>query len=145
MPISTLEPTSSQRRLRTLSAIAAILAILQVVVAITMMATHNGTVTVVHEGLGYLYAAAAVVTVVPAVVWGRLSHSTGLIGHAAGMAVVGVVQLLLGLTYAPASGAKWLIYVHMALGLLIMLGAIVLYVRSGKRSVIVTDVDATDR
>ena len=110
MPISTLEPTSSQRRLRTFSAIAAILAILQVVVAITMMATHNGTVTVVHEGLGYLYAAAAVVTVVPAVVWGRLSHSTGLIGHAAGMAVVGVVQLLLG--HADISTTQ--IYTHVA-------------------------------
>ena len=142
MPITTLEPTSSQRRLRIFAAIAALLSIAQVVVAVTMIVTNNSAVVLVHEGLGYLYAVAAVVTVFPAWVWGRLSHDTGLIGHAAGMAVLGVAQLLLGLFYQAAPG---LIYVHMGLGLAIVLGSAALYVRANKKQIIVTEADAPGR
>nr|NLI49446.1 hypothetical protein [Propionibacterium sp.] len=141
MPITTLEETTSQKRLRIFAAIAAAIATLQTVVAITMIALHGEFLVRLHEGLGYLYVAAAVVTVVPAVVWGRLSHKPGLIGHAAGLAVAGVVQLLLGLFQAGGV----LGYVHMALGLLIMVGAIALYVLAKKRPIIVTNLDGTPR
>jgi len=147
VPITTLQPTTSHKRLRLFAAIAAVLAILQTVVAVTMMATDNETVVMLHEGVGFLYAAAAVVTAVPAVIWGRLSHNTGLIGHAVGMAVAGVVQLLLGLLFAPEEGQPNgpMIYVHMVLGLLILVGSIALYVLSKKQPIIVTNVDGTPR
>ena len=141
VPITTLEETTSQKRLRMFAAVAAVIAILQTVVAITMMALHGEFLVRLHEGLGYLYAAAAVITVFPAVVWGRLSRKTALIGHAAGLAVAGVVQLLLGLFQTGGV----LVYVHMVLGLLIMVGAVALYVLAKKRPIIVTNVDGTPR
>lgn len=141
VPITTLEETTSQKRLRMFAAIAAVIAILQTVVAITMMALHGEFLVRLHEGLGYLYAAAAVITVFPAVVWGRLSRKTALIGHAAGLAVAGVGQLLLGLFQTGGV----LVYVHMVLGLLIMVGAVALYVLAKKRPIIVTNVDGTPR
>ncbi len=141
VPITTLEETTSQKRLRMFAAVAAVIAILQTVVAITMMALHGEFLVRLHEGLGYLYAAAAVITVFPAVVWGRLSRKTALIGHAAGLAVAGVGQLLLGLFQTGGV----LVYVHMVLGLLIMVGAVALYVLAKKRPIIVTNVDGTPR
>lgn len=147
MPITTLEETTSQKRLKVFAAIAAAISVLQLIVAVLMLTTHNKTLVYAHEGLGYLYAAAAVVTVFPAMVWGRLSHKPGLIGHAAGLAVAGVVQLLLGLFFAPADGAPLgaVMYVHMVLGVLIMLGAIALFLIARKRPIIVTGVDGTPR
>lgn len=147
MPITTLEETTSQKRLRVFAAIAAVIATLQTVVAVTMMAVDNEVLVRAHEGLGCLYLAAAVVTVFPAVVWGRLSHKPGLIGHAAGMAVAGAVQLLLGLLFAPAEGQPTspLIYVHMVLGLAIMVGAIALYLVANRKPIIVTNLDGTPR
>ncbi len=147
MPITTLEETSSQKRLRVFSAIAAVIATLQTVVAVTMMALDNEILVRAHEGLGFLYVAAAAVTVFPAVVWGRLSHKPGLVGHAGGLAVAGVVQLLLGLLFAPREGESLgaLMYVHMALGLLIMVGAIALYLIAKKKPIIVTNLDGTPR
>jgi hypothetical protein len=147
VPITTLEPTTSHKRLRVFAAITAILAILQTVVAVTMMGVDSEVVVMIHEGLGFLFAASAIATAVPAFVWGRLSHNTGLIGHAAGIAVAGVVQLLLGIVGAPEDGAPMgpMIYVHMALGLLILVGSVALYVLAKKQPIIVTNVDGTPR
>lgn len=143
VPITTLAPTSSHRQFRLFAAISAVLAVLQTVVAVTMLATDNEILVRAHEGLGFLYAAAAVVTFFPALVWGRLSKSMGLVGHAGGMAVLAVVQLLLGLLFSPEEGQPLgpLMYVHMGLGLAILLGAAFLYAAAAKKPIIVTAVD----
>ena len=147
MPITTLQPTTSHKRLRVFAAISAILAALQTVVAVTMMGLDQEVVVMIHEGLGFLFAASAVATAFPAFVWGRLSHNTGLIGHAVGIAVAGVVQLLLGIVFAPEEGQPNgpMIYVHMVLGLLILVGSVALYVLANKKPIIVTNVDGTPR
>lgn len=147
MPITTLEEATSQKRLRVFALVAAVVATLQTLVAVTMMALRNDVLVYLHEGLGYLYVAAAVVTVFPAVVWGRLGRKPGLIGHAGGLAAAGVIQLLLGLLFAPREGQSMgaLMYVHMALGLLIMIGAIALYVIAKKKPIVVTNLDGTPR
>lgn len=75
MPITTLEEATSQKRLRVFALVAAVVATLQTLVAVTMMALRNDVLVYLHEGLGYLYVAAAVVTVFPAVVWGGSAAS----------------------------------------------------------------------
>jgi len=147
VPITTLEPTTSHKRLRMFAAITAVIAVLQTIVAVIMIAVDNEMLVYAHEGLGYLFAAAAIATAVPAVMWGRLSRSSGLIGHAVGLAVAGVVQLLLGLFFAPEDGAPLgaMMYVHMVLGLLILGGAVFLYVIARRQPIIVTNVDGTPR
>lgn len=149
MPITTLEPTSSAKRLKTFSGIAAILAILQTVVAVTMIVGKVEALEHVHSLVGLLYLVAAVATVFPAVVWGRLSHNTGLMAHAIGMAAIAAIQLVLG--YVSAEQAEQLHaigvigYIHMALGLAILIGAIALYLLASRKTIIVTNVDGTPR
>jgi len=147
VPITTLQPTTAQSRLKTFAAIAAVLAILQALLAVTILTTHNETLSHLHEGFGFLYAAAAVLCCFPAKVWGDLSRNKGLQFHAYGMAALGVIQVVLGLVGAPEEGQPMgpLIYLHMALGIAILLGAVALYVVAARKPIIVTNVDGTPR
>ena len=147
MPITTLQPTTSQSRLKTFAAIAAALAVLQALLAITILTTHNEVLSRVHEGFGFLYAAAAVLCCFPAKVWGDLSRNKGLQFHAYGMAALGVIQVVLGMVGAPEDGQPFgvAIYLHMVLGVAILLGAVALYLVAARKPIIVTNVDGSPR
>lgn len=144
MPITTLESTTAAKRLRLMAGIAAILAVLQTVLAVTLIITDNEVVARIHEGFGFLYMGAAIITVFPAWVWGTMSKNNGLIGHATGMAVAAIVQVILGLAAEPTKIAAFM-FIHMGLGLVILLGAVGLYVMSSKKPIIVTNVDGSRR
>lgn len=133
--MTTLPPTTSQSRLKMFAAIAAVLAVLQLLTAITMLSMRNGTLFRIHEGVGFLYALAAILTCFPAKVWGDLSHNKGLPMHAYGMAAAGIVQVLLGLFADHIPGAT---AIHMILGVLIAAGAVALSLLAAKKPIIVT-------
>lgn len=130
----------AHRRLRLYAAIAAVLAILQPVLAIVILTLHSELVSRVHEGLGFLYVVAAALASFPAKIWGDQSHNKELFPHAAGMAVLGVVQVVLGITGAPEDDQPMgpAIYAHMALGVAILVGAVALYLIARRMPYIVT-------
>lgn len=140
MPITTLEPTPSHKRLRLFALIAAILAFVQLAVAIAFMVSDVEALSKAHEGIAFLVVVATVLAAFPAWVWGRLSKDTGLFPHAAGVAGAAVVQLIIGFVFAPKEGAPYgtMMYVHFALGILIALGALFLYTKARKMPIIVT-------
>ncbi len=145
MPIEKLQPTPAHKRLRLYSAIAALTAGLVVLMAIVFIVSRSEVVSRIHEGLGFLYVIAAALAIIPAKVWGDQSRSTGLFKHAVAMAALGVVQLVLGLTGAPEGAPPALIIVHMALGLLILLGAMALWDTARRMPIVVTNVDGSPR
>ncbi len=147
MPITTLEPTPSHKRLRLFAAIATGLGLLQIVLAVIFLITDNDVLSHAHEGVAFLVALAAILAAVPAYHWGKLSHDTQLFPHAAGVAGLTIVQIVLGFVGKPHNHQPMgaLMYAHMALGVLIALGALFLYNSARKMPIVVTNVDGTAR
>ena len=103
--------------LRLSSALAALFTLIQAVLVI-LTATKVAKLIGVHGMVGYLSLLAMITATIAAYVWFRKGGSKGLVMHAGGVAVLMLVQIGLGeAKVAP---------VHVALGILIVLGAIAL-------------------
>ncbi|AOZ47100.1 hypothetical protein DUY81_02360 [Acidipropionibacterium acidipropionici] len=95
--------------------IAVVLVAAQLVLGILML---NGSWSLIdaHAGLGYAATLAAAVAAVSAIVWKRRGGATGVMAHAVSMPILMIIQIGLG-----SAGIKW---VHVVLGVLILLGLI---------------------
>ena len=103
--------------LRLSSALSALFTVIQAILIIIRMAT-GATLIEVHGMVGYLSLLSMITATIAAYVWFRKGGSKGLVMHAGGVAVLMLVQIGLGeAKVAP---------VHVALGILIVLGAIAL-------------------
>jgi hypothetical protein len=114
-----MELTSSRSLivLRLSSALAALFTVIQAILIIIRVAT-GATLIGVHGMVGYLSLLSTITATIAAYVWFRKGGSKGLVMHAGGVAVLMLVQIGLGQAkVAP---------VHVALGILIVLGAIAL-------------------
>ena len=69
-----------------------------------------------HAGLGYAATLSAAVAAISAIVWKRRGGATGVMAHAVSMPILMIIQIGLG-----SAGIKW---VHVVLGILILLGLI---------------------
>lgn len=83
-----------------------------------MMSAGNFSVASVHASIGGIALVASLVAGVAGFLWRRASGNTGLAAHAAGMAVLGLVQFGLG----ELGGG--LVMVHIGLGVLFLVGAV---------------------
>jgi len=114
--VSPMELTSSRSLivLRLSSALAAVFTLIQAVLVI-LTAAKVAKLIAVHGGVGYLSLLAMITATIAAYVWFRKGGSKGLVMHAGGVALLMIVQIGLGeAKVAP---------VHIALGILIVLGA----------------------
>lgn len=78
--------------------------------------TATGELHAMHGMVGNINAALALVSLVAAFLWGRASGRKGLIGHAAAVLVLAVVQIALGETGQTM--------VHMVLGFVYLIAAV---------------------
>ena len=100
--------------LRLSSALSALFTVIQAILIIIRVAT-GATLIEVHGMVGYLSLLSMITATIAAYVWFRKGGSKGLVMHAGGVAVLMLVQIGLGQAkVAP---------VHVALGILIVLGA----------------------
>jgi len=100
--------------LRLSSALSALFTVIQAILIIIRVAT-GATLIEVHGMVGYLSLLSMITATIAAYVWFRKGGSKGLVMHAGGVAVLMLVQIGLGeAKVAP---------VHVALGILIVLGA----------------------
>ena len=106
--------------LRLASAVAALLVLIQAVLA-TLSLSKVAKLIGVHGVVGYGSLLLTIVAAVAAYLWYRRGGSRGLLMHAAGMAVIMVVQIGLG----EVKALKW---EHVGLGVLILAGSIALAV-----------------
>ena len=114
-----MELTSSRSLvvLRLSSALAAVFTLIQAVLVI-LTAAKVAKLIAVHGMVGYLSVLSMITATIAAYVWFRKGGSKGLVMHAGGVAVLMLVQIGLGQAkVAP---------VHVALGILIVLGAVAL-------------------
>ena len=103
--------------LRLSSALSALFTVIQAILIIIRVAT-GATLIGVHGMVGYLSLLSMITATIAAYVWFRKGGSKGLVMHAGGVAVLMLVQIGLGQAkVAP---------VHVALGIVIVLGAIAL-------------------
>ena len=117
--MSRMELTSSRSLivLRLSSALAALFTVIQAILIIIRVAT-GATLIGVHGMVGYLSLLSMITATIAAYVWFRKGGSKGLVMHAGGVAVLMIVQIGLGeAKVAP---------VHIALGIVIVLGAVAL-------------------
>ncbi len=103
--------------LRLASAAAALLTLVQVVLVLLTMA-KVGSLIPLHGAVGYVSLLATLTATVAAYVWFRKGGSRGLLMHAGGLAVLMVVQIVLGDLKA--------VWVHVGLGVVIVVGAVAL-------------------
>ncbi|HSN12957.1 MAG TPA: hypothetical protein VLS51_12705 [Propionibacteriaceae bacterium] len=103
--------------LRLASALAALSTLVQVVLVLLTVA-GVGKLIGAHGGVGYVSLLATVVATVAAYVWFRKGGSRGLLMHAGGIAVLMVLQIVLGELKA--------VWFHVGLGVVIVVGAIAL-------------------
>lgn len=104
--------------LLTLQIAAALAALLAVVQAVLGLMIVGGTWVGEHGTIGNLTFVVALVAAVAAFLWSRRSGNKGLFMHAAGMAVIALAQVALG--------EMGLRTVHIAVGVLFLVGAVAL-------------------
>ncbi len=109
-----LKSSRSLVALRLSSALATLFTLIQAVIVI-VAATAHLKLYGVHGMVGYLSLISMIAATIAAYVWFRKGGSKGLLMHAGGVAVLMIVQIGLG-------EAK-VVPVHIALGILIVLGA----------------------
>jgi hypothetical protein len=97
------------------AALAALLAVVQAVLGFQIVA---GTWVASHGTIGNLTFVVSLVAAVAAFLWMRRSGNKGLFMHAAGMAVIALVQVALGEMGQQAA--------HIAVGVLYLVGAVAL-------------------
>lgn len=117
--MSPMELTSSRSLivLRLSSALAALLTLIQAVLVI-LTAAKVAKLIGAHGGVGYLSLLATITATIAAYVWFRKGGSKGLMMHAGGIAVLMIVQIALG--------ELKVVWVHVGLGIIIVLGAVAL-------------------
>ncbi|HET7723583.1 MAG TPA: hypothetical protein VFK68_03015 [Propionibacteriaceae bacterium] len=103
--------------LRLASAVAALSTLVQVVLVLLTVA-NVGKLIEAHGVVGYVSLLATIVATVAAYVWFRKGGSRGLLMHAGGIAVLMVLQIVLGEIKA--------VWFHVGLGVVIVVGAIAL-------------------
>lgn len=103
--------------LRLASAVAALSTLVQVVLVL-LTVTNVGKLIEAHGVVGYVSLLATIVATVAAYVWFRKGGSRGLLMHAGGIAVLMVLQIVLGEIKA--------VWFHVGLGVVIVVGAIAL-------------------
>lgn len=96
--------------------IAVALVTVQLVLGLFML-FGSAPLGLIHEWIGYVATASAVVAAVSAIVWKARGGKTGIMAHAVSMPVLMIVEIILGLS----SVNEW---VHAVLGLLILIGLI---------------------
>jgi len=101
----------------------------QPLLAVASVVTNSTPLTKMHGGLGYVFAAGAVVTLVLAILWTRRGAPTMALKLALLVAVGAGLQTYWGLLSTPAPGriSGGVVGLHMGLGLLLAFGAAVLY------------------
>ena len=104
--------------LLTLQITAALAALLSVVQAVLGFRMASGTFVSSHGTIGNVTFVVALVAAVAAFLWMRRSGNKGLFMHAAGMAVIALVQVALGEMGLRAA--------HIAIGVLFLVGAVAL-------------------
>lgn len=97
------------------AALAALLAVVQAVLGFMMV---SGSYAASHGTIGNVTFVVALVAAVAAFLWMRRSDNKGLFMHAAGMAVIALVQVALG-----EMGQR---EAHIAVGVLFLVGALAL-------------------
>jgi len=114
--VSPMQLTSSRSLvvLRLSSALATLFTLVQALLVI-LTATKVAKLIEVHGMVGYLSLLAMITATIAAYVWFRKGGNKGLVMHAGGVAVLMLVQIGLGEAKLAA--------VHIALGILIVLGA----------------------
>lgn len=114
-----MELTSSRSLivLRLSSALAAVSTLIQAVLVI-LTATKVAKLIEVHGMVGYLSLIATITATIAAFIWFRKGGSKNLVMHAGGIVVLMLVQIMLG--------ELKVVWVHVGLGILIVLGAIAL-------------------
>lgn len=141
VPIQTLPPTPAHQRLRQFALAATVLVAIQTVLGLAM-AFHVHGLGHVHELVGALTAIAAIACIFPARTWTQQTGDKGIFGHIAGVAVLAVLQLLLGFFLDGMPSA--MLYVHEGLGILIAAGVVGVLMRARKDPApIVTHTDRT--
>ena len=95
--------------------------IIQAVLACFMLSGVHGLGDA-HMGFGIVTLLATIVTAVLAVMWKRRGGPSAVVGHAAGMAVLILVQYVLG-ELSNGGAIKW---IHVVLGVVIVIGLFVL-------------------
>lgn len=103
--------------------------IVQAVLACFMLSGAHGLGDA-HMGFGIVTLLAAIVAAVLAVMWKRRGGSLAVVGHAVGMAVLILVQYVLG-ELSNGGAIKW---IHVVLGVVIVIGLLVLPQSIGKNS-----------
>jgi len=103
--------------LRLSSALAAVFTLIQAVLVI-LTATNVAKLIGVHGMVGYLSLLSTITATIAAFIWFRKGGSKGLVMHAGGIVVLMLVQIMLG--------ELKVVWVHVGLGILIVLGAIAL-------------------
>jgi len=103
--------------LRLSSALAAVSTLIQAVLVI-LTATKVAKLIEVHGMVGYLSLIATITATIAAFIWFRKGGSKNLVMHAGGIVVLMLVQIMLG--------ELKVVWVHVGLGILIVLGAIAL-------------------
>lgn len=103
--------------LRLSSALAAVSTLIQAVLVI-LTATKVAKLIEVHGMVGYLSLIATITATIAAFIWFRKGGSKNLVMHAGGIVGLMLVQIMLG--------ELKVVWVHVGLGILIVLGAIAL-------------------
>lgn len=103
--------------LRNFAAVTALLAVAQTVLGLLVAFTDFDGVNA-HGWIGYATFIAAVAAAIGAFLWKKVSGNTGLFMHAAGVAVLALIQIGLA-----EMGQRW---AHIILGLLILGAALAL-------------------
>ena len=103
--------------------------VIQAVLACFMLSGVHGLGDA-HMGFGIVTLLAAIVAAVLAVMWKRRGGSLAVVGHAVGMAVLILVQYVLG-ELSNGGAIKW---IHVVLGVVIVIGLLVLPQSIGKNS-----------
>lgn len=96
--------------------IAVALVAVQLVLGLFML-FGSAPLGLIHEWIGYVATASAVVAGISAIVWKTRGGKTGIMAHAVSMPVLMIIEIILGL----AAVNEW---VHAGLGLLILIGLI---------------------
>ncbi|MSS44564.1 hypothetical protein FYJ43_00475 [Cutibacterium sp. WCA-380-WT-3A] len=95
--------------------------IVQAVLACFMLSGVRGLGDV-HMAFGIVTVLATIIAAILAVMWKRRGGPSAVVGHAAGMAVILLVQFALG-ELSDGGAIKW---IHVVLGVIIMVGLFVL-------------------
>ena len=116
-------PTQTWHRIyRIVSGISAVVAL--VLGILGSLLTSEPAVRPAHAGLAMLFIVTTLLSTIAAFRYGKLSGIKGGIGHAAGVFVLSLVQYALGETGVTI--------VHIVLGILIVLGALSLFVLAAR-------------